>query len=72
MMQLILLSGLRGLSGRLRMEMKTMGSFQIDIQKNEILRDVWEQVMAEGIATGVAKGKAKEKPKEKPKVKPLA
>ena len=56
MMQLILLSGLRGLSGRLRMEMKTMGSFQIDIRDNVILREVWDEVMAEGIATGKAEG----------------
>ncbi len=45
--QLILLSGLRKISGKLRMEMKSMGSLQIDFRENEILRDVWEEVMAE-------------------------
>ena len=55
--QLILLSGLRELSGQLKMEM-TMGSLQIDIRDNEILREVWEEVMAEGEAKGEAKGKA--------------
>ena len=56
--QLILLSGLRKLSRRLRMELTTMGSFQTIIRKNEILRDVWEEVMAEGLAKGKAEGKA--------------
>ena len=53
--QLILLSGLRGVSEQLKMEI-TMGSLQIDIRDNVILREVWEEVMAEGIAEGKAKG----------------
>ena len=57
--QLILLSGLRKLTGRLRMELGAMGSLQIDIRKNEILRDVWEEVMAEGLAKGEARGEAR-------------
>ncbi len=56
--QLILLSGLRGISERLKMEMKLMGSFQIDIRENAILREVWEEVLAEGEANGEARGKA--------------
>lgn len=59
--QLFLLSDLRRLSGRLKMEMATMGSFQIDVRNNEILRDVWEEVMAEGLAKGKAEGLAKGK-----------
>ena len=55
--QLVLLSGLRKLSGRLKMELVNMGSIQIDIRDNEILRDVWEEVMAEGLAKGKAEGK---------------
>ena len=35
-----------------------MGSILIDIKDNEILRDVWEEVMAKGEAKGEAKGKA--------------
>ena len=57
--QLVLLSGLRRLTGRLKMELRTMGSLRIEIQKNEILRDICEEVKAEGIAEGEAKGKAK-------------
>jgi hypothetical protein len=53
--QLVLLSGLRGLSGKLKMELTTMGSLRIEIQKNEILRDIWEEVMAEGEAVGMVK-----------------
>jgi predicted transposase YdaD len=56
--QLILLSGLRELSGQLRMELKGMSSMQIDFRKNEILREVWDEVMAEGLAEGLAEGKA--------------
>jgi hypothetical protein len=37
--QLVLLCGLRQLTGRLTMELKTMGA-TIDIAKNEILRDL--------------------------------
>ena len=55
--QLILLSGLRGLSEQLKMEI-TMGSLQIDIRDNVILREVWEEVMAEGLTKGKAEGKA--------------
>ena len=58
LMQLALLSGLRKLSGRLKMEMKTMGSLQTFIQENEILREVYDNVKAEGEAKGEAKGKA--------------
>jgi len=39
MAQLVLLCGLRRLTGRLTMELKTMGA-TIDIAKNEILRDL--------------------------------
>jgi hypothetical protein len=56
--QMILLSGLRGLSGRLKMEMKNMGSALIDVNKNEILRDFVEEAKAEGHAEGLAKGHA--------------
>ncbi len=56
--QLFLLSSLRRLSGRLKMEMATMGSFQMDVRNNELLRDVWEEVMAEGLAKGKAEGLA--------------
>ena len=59
--QLILLSGLRKLSGRLKMDLKTMGTSQFRIRDNVILREVWEEVMAEGIASGQAKGKAEGK-----------
>jgi hypothetical protein len=52
--QMILLSGLRGLSGRLKMEMKHMGSALIDVNKNEILRDFMEEAKAEGRAEGRA------------------
>jgi hypothetical protein len=62
--QLVLLSGLQcafnpcasGLPGRLKMEMATMGSVRMDIQQNEILRDVWEEVMAKGNAEGELAG----------------
>jgi hypothetical protein len=56
--QSILLSGLRGLSGRLKMEMKNMGSALIDVNKNEILRDFVEEARAEGHAEGLAEGRA--------------
>ena len=58
MTQLLLLSGLRKVSGRLKMEMNTMGSLRIDIQKNEILRDIWQEGKAEGEAKGKAAGEA--------------
>ena len=59
MIQLAVLSGLRGVSEELRIEMKTMGSVQFDIRDNVILREVWEEVMAEGLAKGEARGEAK-------------
>ena len=46
--QLVVLSGLRGLSGRLRMELKHMGSSLIDINKNVILREIVDNALAEG------------------------
>ena len=44
------LSGLRGLSDRVRMELKNMGSVQYDIFDNVILRDAFEEEMAESKA----------------------
>ena len=57
--QLLLLSGLRKLSKRLKMEIENMGSIPIEIRENEFLREVWEEVMAEGKAEGIAEGKTK-------------
>ena len=56
--QLALLAGLRELSGKLKMELENMGSLQREIQENEILRPIFEKVMAEGEAKGKAEGKA--------------
>ncbi len=58
-MQLVLLSSLRKLSGRLKMELTTMGPIPIEIRDNEILREVWEEVMAEGLAEGEMAGMKK-------------
>jgi len=60
--QLALLSGLRGLTGRLKMELSTMGSLLSAIRKNEILSEVFDEVMTEKLAAatseGLARGKA--------------
>lgn len=69
--QLLLLSGLRALSGSMKMELKSMASNVIDIEKNEILRDIIRDLtdqaqakalakgLAEGLAEGLAKGETK-------------
>ena len=59
MVQLVVLSGLRGLSEQVKMEMKAMGSLQFKIRDNVILREVWDTVMSEGLAKGEARGEAK-------------
>lgn len=41
------------------MEMTAMGSLQLEIRDNEILREICEEVMAEGEAKGEAKGEAR-------------
>jgi predicted transposase YdaD len=56
--QLVLLAGLRGVSENLKMELSHMGSSTIDIRKNVILREIWEQGEAEGIVKGKAQGVA--------------
>jgi hypothetical protein len=61
--QLVLLSGLRALSGNMKMELKSMASNVIDIEKNEILRDIihdlTDQAQAKALAKGLAKGLAR-------------
>ena len=57
--QLAVLAGLRKLSGKLRMEMKHMGSVYVDFEKNEILRDVIHKVLDRGKAEGRAEGEAR-------------
>ena len=37
------------------MVLKNMESLQIDFKKNVILREIWEEVMAEGEAAGMLK-----------------
>jgi hypothetical protein len=49
--QLAVLAGLRRLDKTIRMEMKKMGEY-VDFQKNVILRDIWDDVKAEGKAEG--------------------
>ena len=60
--QLVLLSGLRALSGSMKMELKSMASNVIDIEKNEILRDIirdlTDQAQAKALAKGLSKGLA--------------
>ena len=63
--QLMLLSGLRALSGSMRMELNTMASDVIDIEKIEFFRDrirdltdrAQAKALAEGLAEGLAKGR---------------
>jgi hypothetical protein len=57
--QLVLLSGLRALSGSMKMELKSMASNVIDIEKNEILRDIIRDLMDQAQAKALAKGLAK-------------
>src|SRR5258708_34023798 len=57
LVQLTLLSGLRGVSEQLKMEMKNMGSGIIDVRKNAILRDWMEEAKAEGREEGREKGR---------------
>jgi len=49
--QLAVLAGLRRLDKTIKMEMKQMGAY-VDIQKNEILREICDDVRAEGKAEG--------------------
>jgi hypothetical protein len=57
--QLAVLAGLRRLDKAIRMEMKKMGEY-VDIQKNAILKDIWDEVRAEG-ATSILSAQLKEK-----------
>lgn len=54
--QMAVLSGLRGASKQLTMELKTMG-IQVDINKNEFLRDIRDSALAQGRAEGRAAGR---------------
>ena len=60
--QILVLSGLRGMVGKVELEMKNM-SVVIDIRKNHVLmkwrKEAIEEGLAEGIARGIAEGKAK-------------
>ena len=56
--QLTLLAGLRGLSERLRMEVKAMGSQRAPFRDNVILREFFDEERAEGKAEGKAAGMA--------------
>lgn len=56
--QLVMLSGLRKLSEKVKMELENMGSLLIDIQENVILREIFEKGMAKGKAKGEAEGEA--------------
>jgi hypothetical protein len=53
--QLTILAGLRRLSGQLKMEMETMRNV-VDIQKNVILKEIWDKGKAEGAVEGEARG----------------
>ena len=54
--QLVLLSGLRALSGSMKMELKSMASNVIDIEKNEILRDIIRDLTDQAQAKGRGEG----------------
>ncbi|MBM3734706.1 MAG: hypothetical protein FJW39_02880 [Acidobacteria bacterium] len=56
--QLMALSGLRGVSERLKMEFKAAG-MEIDIESNVLLRDIRDAGYAKGLAKGLAEGEAK-------------
>ena len=55
MTQLTVLAGLRRLDKTIKMEMKQMGEY-VDIQKNVILRDIWQDGLTKGLAEGKAEG----------------
>lgn len=58
--QIGVLSGLRRLSGKFTMEVKTMG-ITVDIDKHVFLREIRQAALAEGKAEGIAEGKAEGK-----------
>jgi len=57
--QMALLSGLRNMSKKLRMEMKAMGSLRAQFQNNVFLQEWYEEATAKGVAAGMAEGIAK-------------
>lgn len=56
--QMALLSGLRKLSGRLKLELRKIGMV-IDISKNVILREWQQKAIKEGLKKGIAAGRIK-------------